>query len=154
MRLVVGSNPTGNITLKLKGGSNMFQWLNTARNRLITVSDKNRLPVATTMPEDIVLVDKKSTAGSAEYAAETSKTLTLEFSGSTDVVTATFTFQRKGPSGKAVTIEGIRQTAPMDIVTSAKIGETVSFNIQAGFTLVINHTAPNTGTLSVKGTVE
>ncbi|MFJ2042225.1 hypothetical protein ACIOBL_01410 [Paenibacillus taichungensis] len=132
----------------------MFQWFNTKTNRNVTVSDKKRLPVITTIAEDIILVDKASIAGSATYAAETSKTVTLEFYGSTGSVTSTVTFQLKGPSGNAVAIEGIRQTAPKDIVTSGKLGETVSFSVPAGFTLVINYTTPNSGTLSIKGTVE
>lgn len=154
MCLVVGSSPTGNITLKLKGGSNMFVRFNNKANRGVTVSEEKRLPVTTTIPEDITLVDKASKAGSAEYAAETSKTVTLEFFGSADTVSSTISFQLKGPSGKANAVEGIRQTAPKDIVTSGKLGETVSFSVPAGFTLVINYTAPSSGTLSIKGTVE
>lgn len=132
----------------------LSRFWNSKTNRDVTVSDEKRLPVATTTPEDIVLADKVSAAGSAEYIAKTSKTLTLEFSGSTDTVTSTLDFQIKGPSGKAIAKEGIRLTVPTDIITSGKLGEVVSFSVPAGFTLVINYTKPSTGTLSIKGMVE
>ncbi|MCM3131880.1 hypothetical protein M3629_03740 [Paenibacillus polysaccharolyticus] len=132
----------------------LSRFRNAKTNRDVTVSDEKRLPVATTTPVDVVLADKVSNAGSAVYAAEVSKTVTLEFSGSTDTVTSSLTFQLKGPSGKGIAIEGIRLTAPTDVVTSGKLGEVVSFSVPAGFTLVINYTKPSTGTLSIKGMVE
>lgn len=132
----------------------MPEYYDTRSGKYLTVSDEHRLPVITAIAESISLVDKSSAAGSATYAAETSKNVTLEFFGSSDTTTSTLSFQLKGPSGKGVPVEGIRQTAPKDIVTSGKLGETVSFSVPAGFTLVINYTKPSTGTLSIQGTVE
>ncbi|WFR63044.1 hypothetical protein P9222_00920 [Paenibacillus amylolyticus] len=132
----------------------MIQWLHRKTNKMLTVSEKNKLPVTTTIPEDVSLVDRVAIAGSAVYAAETSKSITLEFYGSTVNTSAAFTFEIQGPSGRKSAYQGIRQTAPKDLVTSAKVGETVSFTVPAGFNLIINYTAPSTGALSVQGTVE
>ncbi|WP_429368688.1 hypothetical protein [Paenibacillus sp. DS2015] len=104
--------------------------------------------------ETITLINALAVAGNGEYAAVTAKSITVEFYGSAVGTTATFSFYLVGLSGTKRVFAGIRKTVSIEQVTTAVVGDIVSFSVPAGYKLRIENTVAVGGTVTAKGTVE
>lgn len=104
---------------------------------------------------DITVINASAVAGVGEYtgALAKSKSITLEFYGA-GAATSTFSFYLVGPSGVKRVAAGIRKTVSIEQVTTAVVGDIVSFGVPAGYKLRIENTLPVGGAVTAKGTAE
>lgn len=103
--------------------------------------------------ESFTFADAVSTSGSKTYSGTGKKTITVTLDKSTEATDATFTFWFIS-GGKKFSVQGLRLTGEMDVVTTGKPGEIISFEKPAGIIFELQWTAPTGGgNITAIGTV-
>ncbi|MEK4273112.1 hypothetical protein [Paenibacillus sp. FSL R7-0026] len=109
-------------------------------------------------PQTVSILGAGSAVGSAAYPAsgvvERSTDITVYYGSSNQATTGTFSTFLIDINNRQSILPGIRQNVSIAQVTSANVGDVVTYTIPAGCKLRVEYTAPTGGgTLSIKGVV-